>query len=115
VTNHEKPRKTHQKVPDATNDLVTWVFAKSKGFERFNWKTSRAAFKSFFFKSQLSNRPGLHRVGHCRENGHGREKRVNNQQISSKTNKSLRPWSHVSHVHKLERIFSQLAGDVADT
>ena len=86
--------------------------AKSKGFV----KPCGAAFKTRrFFKSQLSNRPGLHRVGHRRENGHGREKRVNNQQISSKTNKSLRPWSHVSHVHKLERIFSQLAGDFADT
>ena len=66
-------------------------------------------------KPGLSNRPGLRRVGHCRENGHGREKRATNQQISSKTNKSLRAWSHVSHVHKLERIVLQFAGDFADT
>ena len=86
--------------------------AKSKDFVK---PCGAASKPGRFFKSQLSNRPGLHRVGHCRENGHGREKRVNKQQISSKTNKSLRPWSHVSHVHKLERIFSQLAGDFADT
>ena len=92
------------------------MFANVRASKGFDWKTSHTAFKTRpFFKSQLSNRPGLHRIGHCSENGHGREKRVNNQQISSKTSKSLRPWSHVSHVHKLERIVSQLAGDFADT
>ena len=90
--------------PRAPNPKVSWSLV------------ARPSKPGRFFKSQPSNRPGLHRVGHCRENGNGREKRVNNQQISSKTNKSLRPWSHVSHVHKLKHnILLELAGDFADT